>query len=316
MLESPSPQSPAERDKHLAAGDRTTIAHRLDHLPVLARAWEVVRRVVVGVFNDGFIHAGNLAYLSLLTLFPFFIVTAALASLLGRSDDTVRAVNSVLVGLPQAVQAVLRQPIHDVLNERTGNLLWIGALIGLWTVGSFIETIRDIMRRAYGTRSSAPFWHYRLSSIGIIVGAVIMMMAAFSLQVFLTAAEQFVFRLLPFADNVVGWIQLSRLVPLVVAWGAIYLLMWSLTPIRYRLSKNPKWPGSLFVALWWYGALALLPVIIARLSNYDLTYGSLAGIIITLIFFWFVGLGLVIGAHMNAALSEPPEPALQASAKE
>ena len=74
--------------------------------------------------------------------------------------------------------------------------------------------------------------------------------------------------------------------------------------------------GALFVALWWYGALALLPVIIARLANYDLTYGSLAGVIISLIFFWFVGFGFTIGAHLNAALSEPPEPALKAAAKE
>jgi membrane protein len=316
MQEAPSPVSPAERDRHLAEGDGITLAHRLDHLPALARAWEVVRRVVIGVFNDGFIHAGNLAYLTLLTLFPFFIVTAALANLLGRGEDTVHAVNSLFVTLPSTVQTVLRQPIHDVLTERTGGLLWIGALIGLWTVGSFIETIRDILRRAYGTRSSAPFWHYRLSSIGIIIAAVVLMMAAFSLQVFLTAAEQFVFRLFPFADDIVGWIQLSRLVPLFAAWGAVYLIMWTLTPSRYRLSKNPKWPGALFVALWWYGALALLPVIIARLANYDLTYGSLAGVIISLIFFWFVGFGFVIGAHLNAALSEPPEPALERAAKE
>ena len=316
MLDTPSPVSPAERDKHLAQGDRTTIAHRLDRLPFVARGVEVLRRVVVGVFNDGFIHAGNLAYLTLLTLFPFFIVTAALASLFGRSDDTLRAVNSVFVTLPASTQDVLRQPIHDVLTERTGGLLWIGALIGLWTVGSFIETIRDILRRAYGTKSSLPFWQYRLRSIGIIVGAVVLMMAAFSMQVFLTAAEQFVFRLFPFANDVVGWIQLSRLIPLFVAWGAIYLIMWTLTPGKYRQSKNPKWPGALLVALWWYGALALLPVIIARLSNYDLTYGSLAGVIITLIFFWFVGLGFTIGAHLNAALSEPPEPALQGAAKE
>ncbi|UVO55622.1 YihY/virulence factor BrkB family protein [Sphingomonas sp. SUN039] len=316
MQEAPSPQSPAERDKHLAQGDRTTIAHRLDHLPVVARAFEVVKRVVVGVFNDGFIHAGNLAYLTLLTLFPFFIVTAALASLFGRSEDTINAVNSVFVTLPASTQEVLRQPIHDVLTERTGALLWIGALIGLWTVGSFIETIRDILRRAYGTRSSAPFWQYRLRAIGLIIAAVVAMMAAFSLQVFLTAAEQFVFRLFPFADNVMGWIQLSRLVPLFVAWGAVYLIMWTLTPGQYRMSRNPKWPGALLVALWWYGALALLPVVIARLSNYDLTYGSLAGVIITLIFFWFVGLGFTVGAHLNAALSEPPEPALQALPKE
>jgi membrane protein len=316
MQTGPSPQSPAERDKQLAKGDGTTIAHRLDHLPLIARAFEVSKRVVVGVFNDGFIHAGNLAYLSLLTLFPFFIVTAALASLLGRNDDTVHAVNSLFVTLPPTVQTVLRQPIHDVLTERTGVLLWIGALLGLWTVGSFIETIRDILRRAYGVRSSLPFWRYRLGSIGIIIVAVILMMAAFSFQVLLTAAEQVVFRLFPFAHDVMGWIQLSRLVPLIVAWGAIYLIMWTLTPSHYRLSKNPKWPGAVLVALWWHGALALLPIIIARVSNYNLTYGSLAGIIITLIFFWFVGLGFVIGAHLNAALSEPPEPALDTSSKE
>ncbi len=316
MLDAPSPVSPVERDKHVAQGDHDTIGRRLDRLPIVARTLEVGRRVVIGVFNDGFIHAGNLAYLTLLTLFPFFIVTAALASLLGRSDDALRAVNSVFVTLPASTQDVLRQPIHDVLTERTGTLLWIGALIGLWTVGSFIETIRDILRRAYGTRSSLPFWQYRLRSIGIIIAAVVLMMAAFSMQVFLTAAEQFVFRLFPFADNIVGWIQLSRLVPLFIAWGAIYLIMWTLTPGKFRVSKSPKWPGALLVALWWYGALALLPVVIARLSNYDLTYGSLAGVIITLIFFWFVGLGFTIGAHLNAALSETPEAALEGGSKE
>lgn len=316
MFDAPSPVSPAERDQNMAQGDRDTIGRRLDHLPVVARTLEVVRRVVVGVFNDGFIHAGNLAYLTLLTLFPFFIVTAALASLFGRSEDTLRAVNSVFVTLPASTQDVLRQPIHDVLTERTGGLLWIGALIGLWTVGSFIETIRDILRRAYGTRSSQPFWHYRLRSIGLIIAAVVLMMAAFSMQVFLTAAEQFVFRLFPFADDIIGWIQLSRLVPLFIAFGAIYLIMWTLTPGKFRTSKSPKWPGALLVALWWYGALALLPAVIAHLSNYDLTYGSLAGVIITLIFFWFVGLGFTIGAHLNAALSETPELALEGAPKE
>lgn len=276
----------------------------------------MVKRIVVGVFNDGFIHAGNLAYLTLLTLFPFVIVMAAVASLFGRDADTLRAVASLLAALPASVRTLLEQPIRDVLTQRTGGLLWIGALVGLWTVGSFIETVRDILRRAYGTPMSAPFWHYRLSSMGMIVAAVILMMIAFASQVLLLAAEQFIYRLLPFAGDVAGWIQLGRLIPLLVAWGAIYALMWTLTPSRYRLGDAPKWPGALFVALWWYAALALLPLAIARLANYDLTYGSLAGVIIALLFFWLVGLGFVIGAHLNAALSERPMPALEAGAKE
>ena len=53
---------------------------------------------------------------------------------------------------------------------------------------------------------------------------------------------------------------------------------------------------------------ALLPVVLSSLANYDLTYGSLAGVIISLFFFFIIGLGLVIGAELNAALAETPTP--------
>jgi membrane protein len=301
-----SPETPEARRQQQLAGDTHVAEHKLDRLSWWARPLEVGKRVVVGVFKDGFIHAGNLAYLTLLTLFPFFILTAALASLFGRDADTLQAVETFLSTMPGPVQTLLRQPIEDVLTERTGWLLWIGGAVGLWTVGSFIETIRDILRRAYGTKFTNPFWQYRLTSMGIIIAAVILMMTAFAAQIFLAAAEQFVFRLIPVAGDLVGLIQLSRLVPLFVIWGALYALMWSLTPSRYRYGAYPKWPGALFVALWWFGALALLPLILAQLTSYDLTYGSLAGVIIALLFFWVVGLGLVIGAHLNAALAETP----------
>ena len=293
-----SPRSPEERRRH-------PIGRALDELGPGGRVFEVAKRVVTGVFQDGFIHAGNLAYLTLLTLFPFFIVTAALASLFGRGEDTMRAVASFLVTLPPTVQTLIAQPIYDVLTVRTGTLLWLGAIVGLWTAGSFIETIRDILRRAYGTQFSNPFWQYRLSSMGIIIASVILVMLAFSAQLVLVAAEQFVLRLLPFADQTAAWIGLSKLVPLFVIWFALYLLIWSLTPSRYRFGDYPKWPGALFITLWWYGALTLLPLIIAQFTHYDLTYGSLAGVIVALIFFWFIGLGIVIGAHLNAALAEP-----------
>jgi membrane protein len=74
--------------------------------------------------------------------------------------------------------------------QRTGSLLWLGGLVGLWTTGSFIETIRDILRRAYGVRFSKPFWHYRLSvdradhRLGVVL-----MLAAFSAQLLLTGVE-------------------------------------------------------------------------------------------------------------------------------
>jgi membrane protein len=272
----------------------------------LAYAMMVARRVFVGVFNDGFMYAGNLAYLALMTVFPFFIVAAAIAAIFGQNQETARTVASFLYTLPPDVADILRKPIADVLAARTGSLLWLGALVGLWTVGSFIETIRDIFRRAYGVTFSKPFWHYRLSSMLVIVASVILALLSFLVQGLLTAAEQFVYKLVPFAQDLAVWIGLSRLIPALIMFGALYMLFYSVTPSKYRNSKCRKWPGALFTALWWVGATALLPIILSNLGGYDLTYGSLAGVIVALLFFYTVGLGLAIGAHLNAALAETP----------
>ncbi|MED5205362.1 MAG: ribonuclease BN, partial [Pseudomonadota bacterium] len=51
------------------------------------RAWEVAKRTLVGTYNDGFIHAGNLAYLSMLAIFPFFILGAAVFSAFGEEAE-------------------------------------------------------------------------------------------------------------------------------------------------------------------------------------------------------------------------------------
>jgi membrane protein len=306
-----SPVSPEERATHGEAGiapDDVSPAAR-----PATRAWRVLRRVVIGVFSDGFIHAGNLAYLALLTVFPFFILAAAIASLLGQGSDAQRALATFLQVLPPNVGDLLEKPIHDVLAARTGSLLWIGSLVALWSVASFVETIRDIFRRAYGVTSSKPFWHYRLSSMLVIIVSLVIALLSFLVQGVLTGAERFIYALLPFAADVAGWIGLSRIIPGLVMFIALYMLFFSVTPSKYRLSKCPKWPGALFTSAWWVSITASLPLILSRLSDYSLTYGSLAGVIVALIFFFLVGLGIVFGAHLNAALAEPPEPGVESA---
>ena len=267
--------------------------------------WEVVKRASLGVYNDGFIYAGNLAYLSLMTLFPAFIVTGAVLSMVGQSSETQHAVASFLRVLPPNVADILRKPISDVLAARTGSLLWLGGLVGLWTVGSFIDTIREIFRRAYGTRATASMWRSRLRTTGAIIASVVIVLLSFLAQGLLTAAQAFVYRLLPFAQDAAGWIGLSRLVPGVIMFGALYLLFYSVTPSKYRYSSARKWPGALWTTLWWSGCTAGLPLVLSNLGGYDLTYGSLAGVVVMLLFFYLVGLGFCFGAHLNAALAEP-----------
>src|SRR5256885_15517155 len=178
-----SPQSPESRRKRLASTRAAFGTEVEEKLKPRLTPWEVVRRVAVGVYNDGFIHAGNLAYLSILALFPFFILAAAIAHLLGQSQDAQLTVANILRRLPPDVANTLREPVKEVLTVRTGTLLWLGAVVGLWTAAGFLQTIRDILRRAFGVKYCAPFWEYRIGSILLILGAVVLLMIAFAASV-------------------------------------------------------------------------------------------------------------------------------------
>jgi membrane protein len=306
-----SPESPEARRKRLASMRAAFGTEVEEKLKPRVTAREVIKRVAIGVYNDGFIHAGNLAYLSIVALFPFFIVAAAAAHLVGQSQDAVLTVSNVLRRLPPDVAATLREPVNEVLTARTGNLLWIGALVGLWTATSYVETIRDILRRCYGVKYCAPFWEYRLGSILLILGAVMLLMISFAASAALTLVRSAIEQWFPFASDLGNTLGLYRLVPAATLFVTFYLLFFALTPARYRKHGCRKWPGALFITLWWLATVEILPSALGMLGGYSLTYGSLAGVMIALIFFFIVGLGVVIGAELNAALAEGGATALK-----
>ena len=271
------------------------------------RVWKIAKRTFVGTYNDGFIHAGNLAYLSMLAIFPFFILGAAVFSAFGEEAERAATINAVLFALPPMVGNVIEPVARDVIEARSGWLLWVGALIGLWTVGSLVETIRDILRRAYGTQATHAFWKYRLLSSGVILAAVFLLLLSLIAQFLIGTAQEVIEAYFPqLVDRVVA-LRLSRIVPSLGLFGSLYLIFYSLTPSKYRRKRYPKWPGVLLTTFWWISVTTIMPTVLRNFFAYDLTYGGLAGVMIALFFFWLVGLGVVIGAELNAALAETPE---------
>ncbi len=271
------------------------------------RVVQVLRDTIVGAWADGFVHAGNLAYLSLLTLFPFFIVLATVAGTLGRTDDGLRAITVFLHTLPPDVALLVAKPISDVIGVRASSgLLTFGILVTLWTVSGFMETVRAIIRNAYAVPAGARSWRFRAGSILIVFAAVLAMLVALAAQVLLTGAVAFVDRLMPAADDVFRTLGLGlgRFVPAAVLFTALYALFYVLTPQRFRVLSCPIWPGALVTMLTWVGTTMGMPWALGLFGGYSLTYGSLAGVIVALLFFYIIGLGLVAGANLNAALAK------------
>ena len=200
-----------------------------------------------------------------------------------------------------------------MLTARTGPLLWFGALVGLWTAASFIETIRDILRRAYGVKYCAPFWEYRLGSILLILGAVRAADARLRRQRRADARSHHVIvDWFPFAQGArrrrsasIGWCRRSTL------FVTFYVPVLRADAGALPQARCRKWPGALLITAWWLATVEILPTVLGLLGGYNLTYGSLAGVMIALIFFFVVGLGVVIGAELNAALAESGATALK-----
>lgn len=269
------------------------------------RIWVVIRDAVSGTWADGFTHAGNLAYLSLLTLFPFFIVLATVAGTLGRTEDGHRALTGFMRLLPPDVASLVAKPIADVTEVRASNgLLTLGILVTLWTVSSFVETIRDIIRRAYGTKAMVPVWQHRIASLAFVFAAVFLMLMAFAAQVVLTGAETFVAKIMPNTNAFISGVGFQRLLPPAALLTALYAIFYALTPKRFRGDGFRIWPGALVTTTAWVGTTMGMPWVLSLVGGYSLTYGSLAGVIVALLFFYIIGIGLVAGAHLNAALAK------------
>ncbi len=272
-----------------------------------SRVFRVASRTLAGTFRDGFIHAGNLAYLSMLALFPFFILGSALFGLFGEESERAALISTIISTMPPTVAATVEPVAMDVINAREGWLLWVGAGVALWTASSVMETVRDILRRAYAVTREQPIWKYRLASIGIILLSVVLLFVSLFAQVGIGTAQEVISANFPQLSGAISGLETSRIIPALGFFISAYLLFYTLAPAPYRARKFPKWPGAFFITFWWFIVSGALPPLLRSIFSYNLTYGSLAGIVITLFFFWLVGLGIVVGAELNAALAKVRE---------
>lgn len=292
-------------------------ARQIDRFAIrLPRTYAVARRTLGRTLRDGYIHAGNLAYLSLVTLLPLIILITAVTAAFGQTAAGQYAIDGMLRALPVTLADLFAPVIEEVLQARTGNLLWLGGVVALWTVTTFIETLRDIIHRAYEVPLARNFLEYRLMSVGGTLVAMLLVIIAFLSQFVLVVVLKSLRHLFPHLKASPGWLDWSRLLVPVFIFLALWGLFRLLVPKMYASSAS--WPGALVTTLAWVVGLLLLGPAVSAFGHMGLTYGTLSGVMLALLFFYGVGFALVFGTELNAALAQPPEdplnsPSIQAS---
>ncbi len=258
--------------------------------------------------HDGLTVAGYMAFAAFTSLFPFLIFLAALASVLGTQQTANETIEGMFLFLPADVASTLAPAVHQVMSGHHGGLLTIGGLVTLWTASSGVEGLRTALDRAYEVRDLKPIWWRRLQSmVMVVVGALVLFSA--SLAVILGPELWRLIQLFgrPSEEEAVIW-TLGRytLAAAVLALGLLGLHRW--LP-NHHPALRALVPGVFLTLVLWLVGASLFSLYLGTVADYSVTYGSLAGVAITLLFFYLTGALFILGAEYNAVrLADGPVP--------
>lgn len=258
------------------------------------------RAIVHFVDDDGMMIAGSIAFTALFALFPFLIFLTTLAGEIGQDAAVREFVELSLARLPEEVSAVIRVPIEEVISTRRTGLMTVSIVTALWLASSGLEALRTGLNLAYGIDEPRAIWWRRLQSVVLTV--------VFSISIILVMIVEIAGPIL--------WSYMEQLADMPWFWQWLYeglghtlaiLLFYLVIVLLYRVLPNRRlaWleilPGAAVTVLLWLGLARLFSYYLQNLGRFTWTYGSLGGIVITLLFFYLSAAIFIFGAEINGA---------------
>ncbi|MGF1474345.1 MAG: YihY/virulence factor BrkB family protein [Geminicoccaceae bacterium] len=263
----------------------------------------LIRRVKAAInhFNEdaAAIVAGHIAFAAMLAFFPFLIFVVTIAGEIGRSDAALELVDGLLRALPPEVSSALAPTLDDVLREPPKGLWVLSLATSLWAASSGIESLRYALNLAYGIGQTKAIWRARIESALIVIALALVGLFS-SLVLFLgPLAWQILTSIGGLSQELAPLYRLARL-----AFALAVIALVTSTLYRAlshtRLSRREVFPGACFVAVGWTLLVEAFSTYASEIADVSVTYGSLGGVVLTLLFFYLVACLFLFGAELNA----------------
>ncbi|MGF1500350.1 MAG: YihY/virulence factor BrkB family protein [Paracoccaceae bacterium] len=250
--------------------------------------------------NQGSVLAGYLAFAGMLALLPFLVFASALTGFLIGPENSTAVLDTLFAAVPDHVAKTLEPVILEVIGARRSGVLTISALASIWAASSGIEALRVGLDQAYRVGDTRHLALNRLVAVVVVlVGYLIF--AALSI---LVIAAPLAFHIIEELTGVMvpalaDWLRYGM--ALAILWIALWLLH-RLLPAR-AMGGFVLWPGVLASVVLWVAMATGMSAYLAYAPEYTITYGTLAGVILTLLFFYLTGMVILLGAELNAVVN-------------
>jgi membrane protein len=245
--------------------------------------------------------AGNIAFRTLFSLFPFLIFLTALAGFFGTEAQAERLVTYLLSIAPEQLVRPLAGEIRSILTVPRTGLLSIAALLTIWSAMAGVDSVRVGLNRAYDLKEHRPAWSLYLLDIVFVVGAAALLIAFSFLLVILPLAVTIMEKYVPGTRaSFETLVQLRYPLAMLMLFAGLHIAHRTL-PAR-RMSPRKVLPGILLTLIVWVLLTAVFSEWLQNFNALASTYASLSGIFTAMFFLYLAALVLIFGGEFNRVL--------------
>ena len=248
--------------------------------------------------------AAALTYYTVLAIFPALLALMSLIGLFGQAEQTSQMLLQIIESSADASTAeTLRQPIEQLASAPAAGLAFVLGLLGaIWSASGYVSAFSQAMNQIYEIDEGRPFW--KLRPTVLLITIVLLVIAVLIVLLLIVSG--------PIAEaigNAIGLGEVALTVWSIAKWPVIALLAILMVAVLYYGTPNVKQPKFKWMTLGAFIALVVMALAtlafffyVTNFSNYQKTYGSVAGVIVMLLWFWIVNLSLLFGAEFDAEM--------------
>ena len=259
--------------------------------------------------NHGTDLAAALTYYSVQALFPALLALVSLLGVFGNATTTTNTLLDLIHKfVPGAATNSIQPVIANMVNARgSGIALIIGILAATWSASGYVGAFGRAMNRVYGVPEGRPVWKLRPALFLLtIVIEVMVALVLVALAVSGTVAQA--------VFSLVGIGSFGLTVWNIAKWPVLLFVVVVIIALLYTITPNVKHPrfrwmsiGAAVALLIWIVTSALFGFYVANFGRYNKTYGTLAGVIIMLLWLWLTNVALLLGGEVDAEIARTRE---------
>lgn len=269
------------------------------------KAFTFFDKLIYRILNhDTLSYGGSLTYFLVLSIFPFLISLINAINFSGILDP--EYIFSLLDVLPSEIQEIVRNFLKELHMSSSGSFFTISFVAGLFTASTAVFKLIKIINSSYGFDEKRGFIKLRLIALFFTLSLITMFFMLILTQIFGEIIYATAIKYLDidneFFDKM--WRIAKNIIPL--AYMLItFMLLYKFSPSNSKenmVTFKGVLPGAIFSTIGVIIVSIVFGFYVSNFGNYSITYGSLGGIIIFLIWLYLLSIIILIGAEINATL--------------